>query len=239
VRQDRVISRRAFQLKAQATVMTTPGQPDPWDLPQTGQPPFGYPYPQAQPNYGQYPQGPHGSPQQAGYGYPGGPPYASWSKRVGAYLIDGVIGLALSVLFLPLLVSYADTQQVQPNGRVQTIGSVSGGSVGIAIVGGCVLLGYTILQWYLEGRLGWTIGKRALGIRLVRERDGRFVGFWLALVRYLIYLVIGSICFIASILNYLWPLWDPKRQTWPDKLLGQLVIEAYGVPVEERGQPGE
>ena len=70
---------------------------------------------------------------------------------------------------------------------------------------------------YLEGRIGQTVGKRAVGIKTVRVQTGlplgtgRFFAHWLSsLVLYL---------------GYLWTLWDPQKQTWHDKITDALVVK--------------
>ena len=64
-----------------------------------------------------------------------------------------------------------------------------------------------------EGAFGATVGKRALGIRVV-DADGQFIGPWRGFLRYL-----GRIAStVVLLLGYFWMLWDRDRQTWHDKL---------------------
>ena len=66
--------------------------------PNAPQNPYGQPNPYGQqPAYGQ-PQAPYGQP---GYGVT--PDYSNWFKRVGAYLIDGILG---TLAALPLWIGY-------------------------------------------------------------------------------------------------------------------------------------
>jgi uncharacterized RDD family membrane protein YckC len=107
-----------------------------------------------------------------------------------------------------------------PNTGLITDGGTSGAGVGVfllLVVGGFVFFLY---QLYRQGRTGQTIGMKVVGIRLVRERDGRYIGFWMALVRTLAHFF-DSFFFD---LGYLWPLWDKKRQTFADKLCRTIVI---------------
>ena len=48
------------------------------------------------------------------------------------------------------------------------------------------------------------------------------IGGGLALARYLLNIVNAIPCY----LGYLWPLWDSKRQTFADKIMGTYVIKA-------------
>ncbi|MER6772364.1 MULTISPECIES: RDD family protein [unclassified Streptomyces] len=199
-----------------------PGQP-PQGPPQ-GQPGYGYPqqapqgvpqqgygYPQGQPGYPQagYPQQPGqpyggGYPQQPGYGS-GMPQLAHWGLRAGGLIIDGlVIGL--------------------PYGILVGIGGAMGDAAGgvIALLGVLLMIGLVIWQLYQEGTTGQTIGKKAVGIRLLREADGRPLGFGMAFVRRLAHFLDSIACYIG----WLWPLWDEKKQTFADKVCSSVVVKA-------------
>jgi uncharacterized RDD family membrane protein YckC len=148
-----------------------------------------------------------------GYGYaPSGGQAAGWGSRVSAYLIDSLLPLG------PMLAGY-----------LVALG-VSGGAENLSTAGGvCVAAGYLggLALWISnrvvrQGRTGQSIGKRALGLRLVAESSGQAVGIGRALGRELMAGIFNNLCF----LNLLWPLWDAKRQTWHDKLAGTLVITA-------------
>ncbi len=203
-------------------------QQAPYGVPQ--QPP-GYGYPQQQP-YGQQPPPGYGFPQQApygqqpppGYGYPA-PVIASWGARVAAFLLDGLIS---SVPIGIGLVVFVGTIKTTP-GYCDSAGYcdpdiTTPSPVGLALLGICSLLALAVGIWQLvsEGSSGQTIGKKALGIRLVREADGRPLGFGMAFVRRLAHVLDGMACYIG----YLWPLWDDKGQTFADKIVSSLVIRA-------------
>ncbi|MER7854364.1 MULTISPECIES: RDD family protein [Streptomyces] len=198
-----------------------PGQP-PQGPPQ-GQPGYGYPqqapqgvpqqgygYPQSQPGYPQagyqQPGQPYGGgyPQQPGYGS-GMPQLAHWGLRAGGLIIDGlVIGL--------------------PYGILVGIGGAMGDAAGgvIALLGVLLMIGLAIWQLYQEGTTGQTIGKKAVGIRLLREADGRPLGFGMAFVRRLAHFLDSIACYIG----WLWPLWDEKKQTFADKVCSSVVVKA-------------
>ncbi|ARI52685.1 hypothetical protein A6E92_11170 [Streptomyces sp. S8] len=198
-----------------------PGQP-PQGPPQ-GQPGYGYPqqapqgvpqqgygYPQSQPGYPQagyqQPGQPYGGgyPQQPGYGS-GMPQLAHWGLRAGGLIIDGlVIGL--------------------PYGILVGIGGAMGDAAGgvIALLGVLLMIGLAIWQLYQEGTTGQTIGKKVVGIRLLREADGRPLGFGMAFVRRLAHFLDSIACYIG----WLWPLWDEKKQTFADKVCSSVVVKA-------------
>ncbi|MFK0157533.1 RDD family protein [Streptomyces sp. NPDC090493] len=180
--------------------------------PQQGQPGYGYPqqpgYQQApqgvppQQGYG-YPQQP-GYPQQGGYGYPqqgygATPPYANWGQRFGGTIVDGLVFLVPYILVL-----------------------FSSKAAVLGIIGGLAILGIAIWQLIMEGRTGQTIGKKALGIRLVKETTGQPVGVGMAFVRRIAHILDSLACY----LGWLWPAWDSKRQTFADKVCGTVVIRS-------------
>ncbi|MBA2948231.1 RDD family protein [Streptomyces himalayensis] len=180
----------------------------------------GYGYPQQQPQPGGYPQAPQGVPPQQGYGYPqqpaqaypgygqqqaygGTPPYAHWGLRFLATLVDGLV----------FLVPYA----------IVLIGAAAGENAAtiLSLIGGVAILAVAIWQLIQEGKTGQTIGKKALGIRLLRESDGRPLGVGMAFVRRLAHFLDSIACY----LGWLWPLWDAKKQTFADKVCGSVVVK--------------
>jgi uncharacterized RDD family membrane protein YckC len=186
------------------------GQPQ---NPQQGQP--GYGYPQQQPGYPQAPQGvppqqgygypqQPGYPQQGGYGYPqqgygATPPYANWGQRFLGTLVDGLVFLVPYILVL-----------------------FSSKAAVLGIIGGLAIFGIAIWQLIQEGRTGQTVGKKALGIRLVKEATGQPIGVGMAFVRRIAHFLDSLACY----LGWLWPAWDAKRQTFADKVCGTIVIRS-------------
>jgi uncharacterized RDD family membrane protein YckC len=194
--------------------------------PQPGQgygPPPGYG--QQPPGYGQQPPG-YGQPGQGygpqpGYGQPapygqqpgswyGQPPpgygpqaaagaYANWGQRAGAYLID----------IAPII--------------VLDIVSIAVRSAAVTLVFYLAILAWSIYnRWYLAGTTGQSLGKKAVGIRLVKESTGQPVGAGMAFVRDLAHFVDAVICYVG----FLFPIWDAKRQTLADKIVSTVVIPA-------------
>lgn len=181
-------------------------QPPPYGQPQYGQqpPPYG------QPQYGQQPYGqqPYGQP---GYGAPAGG-YASWLKRVGAYLVDGLISF---VAYLPALVGEVLNTNAANNG------DTSGGGLLLVLLGVVLSIGVFVWNTCLrQGRTGYSIGKSAVGIKLISETTGQPIGGGMSFVRQIAHLLDAIPCY----LGYLWPLWDGKRQTFADKILKTIVV---------------
>ena len=189
-------------------------QPDPYGQP--APPPYGQPAPYGQPYAGV----PYGSPAPV-YAY------AHWIKRVGATIIDALLaGLAAIPLWIGygVLIAHSETH---PDGTT-TIDD-PGLGLTLVVVGALTSLAFFIWNVFVrQGRTGYTIGKSVLDIKLVREADGQPVGAGMAFVRHLCH-ILDSFCY----LGYLWPLWDPKKQTFADKIMGTLVI----IQPQEQAQP--
>ena len=73
---------------------------------------------------------------------------------------------------------------------------------------------------YLEGTSGQTLGKKALGIRVVDLGGGGSIGFGRAFLRYIGRIVSA----IPLFLGYFWMLWDKEKQTWHDKFANSVVV---------------
>ncbi len=142
---------------------------------------------------------PFGTPAEPAEGPPG--PRAGFWRRFAAALIDGLL---LTIVFLPL-------------GAALELGAyyVVATLVGIAY--------YTLLE---GGPKGQTVGKMALGIRVVDIARGGSIGHGRAFVRYLGRIVSS----LPLLLGYLWMLWDKEKQTWHDKFASSVVVPASSTP---------
>jgi uncharacterized RDD family membrane protein YckC len=82
---------------------------------------------------------------------------------------------------------------------------------------------------YFEGsESGQTVGKRALGIRVIDFRGGGSIGYGRAFIRW-ISRILSS---IPCLLGYFWMLWDREKQTWHDKLATSVVVPTSSYPVD-------
>jgi uncharacterized RDD family membrane protein YckC len=172
-----------------------------------------------------YPAVPPTYPNQYGTPIPSGE-FANWGQRVGAYLLDAVVPLPLlliSAVGAALLAAGSRSTFDAQGNAVQHINGL--GVIGVVVI----ILGYlayvAFAIWnivFRQGRTGWSIGKKIVGIRLVGTHTGQPVGPGRAFVRQLAHFFDGLLCYVG----YLWPLWDAKRQTFADKLLTTVVIPA-------------
>ena len=129
-------------------------------------------------------------------------PRAGFGQRLGAFLIDIIL---LTVVSLVLVALFGET----------------------AASGLNLLIGLAYWGYFEGSPSGQTIGKRALGIRVIDYRTGNPLGFGKALLRYLARILSTIPC----LLGYFWMLWDKEKQTWHDKLCSTVVVPTSAYPV--------
>jgi Mce-associated membrane protein len=84
-------------------------------------------------------------------------------------------------------------------------------------IGGVAILLMLVNRLLLPTLTGWSLGRGLFGIAVVR-RDGTPIGPWGLLLRDLAHLLDT-----VSVVGWLWPLWDSRRRTFADMLLGTEV----------------
>ena len=90
-----------------------------------------------------------------------------------------------------------------------------------ALGGGAWLVLVTPLYYVLlTGIYGRTVGKLALGMKVVRQ-DGNVPGLGYALLREVIGKFVSA---IALFLGFLWIAWSREKQGWHDFMAGTRVI---------------
>ncbi|MER8184047.1 RDD family protein [Kitasatospora sp. NPDC094015] len=203
-----------------------PPPPPGYGYPQQAPPPApGYGYPQQAPppapGYGIPPQQGYAYPQQPGGGYPNAGAvqnfYAGWGSRVVAFLIDHLlIGLIpYIVVFAALTPSVTTTYSGTGYPHTETTGT-GGYYAGILLANVLIWAGIAAMK-----ATGQSIGQKAVSIRMVRESDGQKLSFGAAFGREALHILDGFCC-----IGYLWPLWDAKKQTFADKIMGTVVVKA-------------
>jgi uncharacterized RDD family membrane protein YckC len=159
-------------------------------------------------------------PYPVGYAMPLRTDYASWGKRVAAMLIDDI---AIYVGLIVFCVGYVlwIIEIAQSTGSTVDL---TGGAVPM-IVGTLIMLAgmvWTVYnRWFVAGRTGQSLGKRVTRIKLVGEPSNAPIGAMNAFLRDLVHIVDG-----LAYVGYLWPLWDEKKQTFADKIMRTIVVNA-------------
>jgi uncharacterized RDD family membrane protein YckC len=134
---------------------------------------------------------------------PSGPRAGFW-RRFAALIVD------VLVLAIPTIIIYAVVDDSATSNLLQNLIS---------------LVYYTVLE---GGPRGQTVGKMALGIRVIDFNSGGSIGYGRALVRNLVRYVSG----LVILLGYLWMLWDREKQTWHDKAATSVVVPVDAYPVQ-------
>ena len=159
--------------------------------------------------------------------------YAGFGSRVGAYLLDGIVGALFAIPGVVILLAGPKTIKtctLNSNNQFDSSGSYeglcrtpTGATWGLAFLAFIVLgLGFFIYQMKREGATGQTIGKKALGIKTVDINTGQYIGFGRVFIRRLVLGVTTGFCFILGF----WPLWDAKKQGLHDKAASSVVLAA-------------
>jgi uncharacterized RDD family membrane protein YckC len=128
-------------------------------------------------------------------------PRAGFWQRFGAVLIDGIL--------------------------LAVIGFILGAALKGAGSALALLIGIAYFVYLEGGPTGQTLGKKALGIRVISFDTGGSIGYGRAFIRYIGRIVSAVVIYIG----YLWMLWDKEKQCWHDKFAGDVVVPVSSYPV--------
>lgn len=190
-----------------------------------------------------------GQAQQAGrpgaYGQPGpagrtaapttpdGVRLATWGRRVGARVVDGVVVVTVGLLLaLPFVTGFVRhlrdvTEQQAASGTFDPFAVYDGVAVRDLVT--ISVVGLVVNAVYEIGFLLWrqaTPGKLLLGLR-VRLLDDATLPARSAVLRWATYVLPGQVPSVGpiwTIADSLWPLWDARRQALHDKVAGSCVV---------------
>lgn len=143
---------------------------------------------------------------------------AGRGERLGAAILDGLIGTVL--VFLPLMLG-ADFNKLMAG----DVTGLSGMGAGLAVLDALILIGITI---YLVQKNGQTIGKKIVGIKVVRSDFSRAsLGriFWL---RNVVNAIPGMIPYVGNVyalVDHLF-IFGESRQCVHDKIADTVVVKA-------------
>jgi uncharacterized RDD family membrane protein YckC len=149
--------------------------------------------------------------------------YTSWIQRVGALIVDGIPSLVIGGVGLGIAVATGTNACVADSEGYggSCTSAFSGAGIATTFLASLLVLVYSLWNWgYRQGTTGSTIGKSALKFKVISEATGQPIGFGMSLVRQLVHVVDGAICYIG----YLFPLWDAKRQTLADKIMSTVCV---------------
>jgi uncharacterized RDD family membrane protein YckC len=180
-----------------------------WPDTSTADPQLSFSQPSASPGY---------SPQP---GYLVSPPrsdYTGWGQRVRARLIDlGPTYVGLIIFYAGYLIGVVELAQSSgsaPDFESAAVAVIIG--VGV-ILASLIWVAYN--RWMIAGRTGQSLGKRMTKIKLIGEESNAPIGPQNACIRDLVHFLDA-----LTVVGYLWPLWDDKRQTLADKIMKTIVV---------------
>ncbi len=155
-------------------------------------------------------------------------PVATFGQRAIALILDTallLIGMIPALIGFVLLAASAPTEVYYDE-----LGNLTrtGGDGGLAAAGGVLIaLGFlvTIVLWlwnrvFRMGRKGQSLGKQALGLKLVDDKRGQPIGAGMCFLRELVSGVVNQVFY----LSYLWMLWDTDKVTLADKAVHSTVF---------------
>ena len=143
---------------------------------------------------------------------------ASFPRRLAAVLVDGIlIGIVNSIIGFALGFALGIATPTDTFTTTTTPESAFN-----PLTYAINMLISWIYYVSMTGKLGQTLGKMALGIKVVKKDSNELPGFSTAILRE----VVGKLLSLAVfVLGYLWMLWDKDKQTWHDKIAGTVVVK--------------
>jgi len=186
-----------------------------WGPPSPGESGGTYPGPGYEPPYPGYGPGPGGWTSPPGHGAPrlgpDGTPItafgartAPWWRRLVALIIDGLLLFVANQIV---------TSVGNSNGKVTFLRALS--SLALAL----------LYYGYLNGVVGQTVGKMAMGIRTADRDTGGPIGFWRGIARYAVVAILTVAFVVPELVDGLLPLRDPLRQSLHDKAVRSVVVD--------------
>lgn len=132
-------------------------------------------------------------------------PKATFGIRLVAHIFDAVMVMLVSFPFA--IVSTI----VEENGS-------SSGADAITLLGIIVCLG--VYSWWI-GNQGGSPLRRTIGVLVLDERTGAFIGT----KRGVKWVLMSQVSGIVLFLGYFAMLWHPNKQTWHDRVANAVVVK--------------
>lgn len=144
---------------------------------------------------------------------------AGFWMRFLAHICDGLNTLLITLPFqvIGVLVSDSSTSS-DADGFARLPGYGMASSDVWSVIG--TIAAFFVLAYWIGNRGGSPLRVR-LGVLILDENDGSYIGTKRAVFRGLM----SYVSQIALLLGYLWMLWDPKKQTWHDKVAKSVVVK--------------
>ena len=150
--------------------------------------------------------------------------YASWGARVGGAILNGLIGVLFGLPGnIAQVVLPTEYEECTVRGESGICEVPTSQSLAIIILLAAIgVVAYYVLYSKAVGKTGQFWGHKGAGVRIVDADTGAPIGTGKAFGRSLLHIVDILPCG----LGFLWPLWDKKKQTFADKIVGTVSIRA-------------
>lgn len=147
-------------------------------------------------------------------------PYASWGDRAIGYIIDSLFVFAVMILLGAVCGSFFFASAVgfghgDPFSRAMCCFLIFLFPLSTLLVG-------LYNRVYLVSLRGYSIGQGVMKLKVV-DAQGALLSQGTAFIRLIVHAALGIVP-LLPLLDLLWPLWDPYRQTLHDKAVGCFVI---------------
>jgi uncharacterized RDD family membrane protein YckC len=171
--------------------------------------------------------------------------YTPWIRRLGAFVVD-IVPPAVVFVTGGLVGQIAtDCAIVRPDathvGHCGWAASSNGGTLltlalVVALASYVLALAFCVWNWgYRQGKTGSSVGKSLLKFRVVSEKTWQPIGVAQSMARLLVHFFLDSFFYIG----FLWPLWDSRRQTFGDKIVGSICVpNDHAAPIHAQGLSG-
>lgn len=152
--------------------------------------------------------------------------YAEWGDRAIAYLWDVLYMWPTWIAFIGSTVALVAGLIANDNDGDSGVALIIAGGLGLLVATVWSVIRFVRNSMLRQGRTGQTWGKAKVGIWVVSAQTGSVPGVGSCVGRYFLHWLINQ----AFYLDYLWPLWDPQKQTLTDKILTTVVIKPQSKP---------
>ena len=148
--------------------------------------------------------------------------YAGWWRRVGAAILDGVIGWIFIVPGFAVFLAGPKRTTVcnDFSGFERSCEVPTGGTIALGVLlylAGIIF--YLVIYCRMLGQ-GATWGRKAAGYRVLDERTAQPIGTGRAVGRYFATILSALPCY----LGFLWPLWDAENRTFHDMIVRTRAV---------------
>ena len=154
---------------------------------------------------------------------------ASWGRRFVAFVLDGLI-IGVVVTLIIVIITGAAGGVGFLGGDASGYGGLVLGLLFSTLIATAVAVLYA--PFYMARTNGQTLGKQAMGIRVIRANGKRVDFLWAVLrevvIKWFLFGGLGSsITFgLAWLIDGLWPLWDNENRALHDLIVDSRVVRA-------------